>query len=225
MRLTLLPILSGIALLAFGLSAPAATLFDQTVFSVPPDGTLAGTSDVGQDFIRAGRFQISIAGPNPAQGVRWFGVYYNGAAPTNDDFTIAFHTEDTTNGLPDLAPFASYAVGNVSRVSIGLTEADGGLTNGFEYFATIPDTLLDSGTNYWLSIYNSLSGAEYWAWRSATPSLGGAGLDLTPSGQPWVVHDEYAPAFAIESVPEPSTFALLGIVGLWAGGRRWRRKS
>ena len=121
-------------------------MFDQTTLADPlTTSTLAGTSDTGDAIIRAGSFIITQPGPNTARGIRWIGVYYGGSAPIQDNFTIAFHTDLPVENVPVLPAFASYSVGNVTRIPLGLINADGGLRDGYEYFAPIPDTLLSTG--------------------------------------------------------------------------------
>jgi hypothetical protein len=89
--------------------------------------------------------------------------------PAADNFVIFFFED--INGLPDLTPFASYSVGSdVNRVSTGLTileQENQVLRTEFSYVATIPPTLLQAGTPYYLAIWNnpgfSLAG---WSWAS-----------------------------------------------------------
>jgi|TARA_B100000809_G_scaffold171204_1_gene168502 hypothetical protein len=126
--------------------------------------------------------------------------------PAADNFVIFFFED--INGLPDLTPFASYSVGSdVNRVSTGLTileQENQVLRTEFSYVATIPPTLLQAGTPYYLAIWNnpgfSLAG---WSWASgaAGDTVNYIKTAFPTSMFPWTQGNDMSHSFALSDVP------------------------
>ena len=160
----------------------------------------------------------------PVTGINWWGAYTPndqvGSVP--DDFTIRI--------FDDLfAVVANVNVGTVSRVDTGL---DNFLDLSiFAYEATFSPLVLGPGM-YWLSIVNNTVGDlgnERWSWQSTENITGSSGRFRTSSdpiaiNATWDGVTGFDFAFAVTTVPEPGTLALLGI-GLAGMGLARRRKK
>ena len=198
------------------LPAGAAPIVDQLFDSTQP-GALSNQGPADQQVAD----DFSIASLIALGPLTWFGRY-DGAIGTVDptDFTIRIFSDQ--GGMPVEAPFFEI---NVS-VSPTVTGLDFGGSPWFSYSADLGSPVLGTGV-YWLSILESdastpLAGDSLWLWGEtgtvAQRSVRSA--DATP----WTLGSGNNVAFTINSsVPEPSTWLLLGTGVLALGAARKRR--
>jgi hypothetical protein len=169
--------------------------------------------------------------------ITWWGSAPITTATATDSFEVTFHSD--AGGVPaGTAP--SGGIGQHFVTATGLDPDGDGV---FEFTApwTPQDVNLTAGTTYWFSVANASGNS--WTWANpggASPSVGsetfgavvstGVGPNGGPHFGPWNAVSQTAKqdfAFRIDTVPEPSSFALLGLgaVGLVAYRRRKSRRS
>ena len=177
--------------------------------------------------------------------VTWYGSVESG--DTLDQFAIRFYTAN--GAVPSQGAF--YATQMSPTLNFLQTR------NGrdiYEYVAEIGAPNLDSGSDYFLSIYafgtqtdpgadvnNPFPGGNpedpdpnAFQWLQATDVLAGeeAFREFPLTSTSWIstTDDSIGRAFSLETiadpnpVPEPGSIALLSVVGIGAYGRRRRRK-
>lgn len=148
------------------------------------------------------------------RSITWYGSYFPADVfiPLIDDFTIEIYRD--TDGLPAALPFASYAVGDaVNRLDTGMLNDHDAVE--YQYTANIPDTSLEAGTVYHLSIYGNTvqTASSAWIWDSSAPR-GLPDRFRSPVGTgEWIVPQAALHhAFKLHNtrfVPEPITALML----------------
>jgi hypothetical protein len=203
--------------LMYSAGATALIVFDNG----GPDGFRGGWSDVDQGQELADDFVLNAAN-TMINGISWSGSYYSTNTPTAfDSFTFNFYTAD----LPAL-PFLSIDVGsNVTRVDSGIDQALFGL-DIYNFAATFDQIAFAPDVTYYLSIVNNTAGADDdWLWEQSR-SAGNAQFRSNPL-EPWIrANSDFAFALELNSVPLPSSMALviLGLLPLF-GARAHRRNN
>jgi hypothetical protein len=188
-------------------SAQAAVVYDNGV--VVPTSVFG--SDVNFPEYRADNFTLT-AGNTTFNTVSWTGLYASTNTPqATDVFTIQLYAD--SSGLPATTPFATFAVGNaVARTDTGATMF--GSFNLYRYTASIDSTSLTAGQMYWLSVFNNttVDTNDNWHW-GAVSSGDGVAYRLNTSGA-FTSSSNNNVDFTLSnnaSVPEPATFALIGL--------------
>jgi len=148
----------------------------------------------------------------------WWGVQGNSLP---NDFRLTFYN-DTGSGAPQVAPFATVDIGDVSGTDTGLDSNLG--TSILKYDAVFAPLSLSAGTTYWLSITNQISATDAndgWYWIT---SVEGDSSFYFDNGSGWTFTN-FTPgmAFQVTGVPAPASAALFGI-GLAALGVARRRR-
>ncbi len=172
---------------------------------------------------------FSLASPGTVRTVSWRGIYFpTGTPQAVDAFTINFFSESL--GAP-ASLLQSFNVGDaVNRTGSGEFLAS---VEAFDYTADLGSGIaLSGGTTYWMSIFNNttVDPDDSWWWafnpsggNSRYSSDGGVSFPISGSLSLYFILDNEN----LSAVPEPSTFALLGIgsVCMLAVGVRRRRKN
>lgn len=219
-------------------SATTETLYEQTARSslssgyfwnslVDPDGSGAEVAD---------RFTLSDA--SVVSEIGWYGYFaiFSDSLPTNNasDWNIRFY--DGTNGnfiglqtIADTAVDRSF-LGNTDIFHNTLREEH------FRFSSAIAPLSLDAG-DYWMSIqsvnilstdFSPTSGSVF-AWD---PSVDNSADNLSaqrglPSGEFGTVSGDraFSVSGAVLVVPEPSSLAMLSLIGISVGAYRIRRRN
>lgn len=172
------------------------------VFSQAPDPRLGGVRSQPMDFQTADDFLLSI--DVTLTDVHWWGLYTGDPDPApNDNFFIRLFEDDS--GQPANAPFVDEAAVDLQRTLTDFDDVFG--RNVYEYRAFLPTAVeLLGGQKYYLSIINEPS-VDIWQWHRSSDI--GSGFKRFDDTNAWSSINERV-AFEL-AVPEPCTFALLGI--------------
>lgn len=185
----------------------------------------AQVSDTGisPENIRADDFVLSES--ERITEVQWTGLY-SSAQTLSDNFTIAIHSDADSPlagiGLPSDTPLATFQVGSrVNRAFSGFTLGSNSISV-FDYSATI-DFEADSGTRYWLSIYNkSPASNQVFGWASPTPAGGPTTSALRFDGT-WTPDAVDYDFRLVAAVPEPDS--IVGLLSLVVSGMTFRHRE
>jgi hypothetical protein len=197
-----------LAVSAFSASSVQATVVYDNGITTADD---ASQSDVHVSSYRADDFTLS-SGAATFDTVSLSGMYFNGNTPqATDVFTIELFA-DNGSGLPATTALASYAVGNaVNRTDSGTMLFSA--YNIYDYSATIASTALTAGQPYWLSVVNDTTADNNDNWFWARNSGGNAVVRGNTSGTFSLSSSrlDFSLSNNSASVPEPTTFGLLGL--------------
>ena len=191
-----------------------------------PNTSFTG-SDYPSDFVGGqqilDQFKPSVSGA--VTSVTWWGTYRDNSTHT-DDFTFRFYNGFIPGTTPDYSAHAS----NVTRTSTG--QSDGLGYDIYRYTATLSSPWsVTANTTEGFSIVNNVGGfSSGWAWLSSSTSGDGFNFKYRESeGASWTGSSGHV-AFQLNSsdaspVPEPSSFALLGLGGIGLALRAYFRRS
>lgn len=199
----------------------AAVIYDNgspQLVPVPAQGALF--ADQGNGFFNAAADDFILpVGPGLIGDIHWWGTY--GITPGADAFVINIYN-DNAGTVGSLA--AAVSVSSLTRTAT--TDTINGRTM-YSYDAFITPIILTPLTTYWLGISNTSggTGSSAWAWVQSANS-GGNARQYSNSNGTWGNSTNKALAFNLtDTVPEPSTYALLltGIAALTLVRSRRRR--
>jgi hypothetical protein len=190
-------------------TASGALLYDSGVTSTA-SYTVSDASP-GADQLFADDFLLTDL-DYTIERITWRGTYARGESPQADNFTILIHRDQ--GGAPDSAALFVYESVSTSRSGPDAKYV-------FSYNADIPDTALEAGARYWLSIFQVLPVDLRWAWIYQFE--GGDSDERSyyrqEVGEPYSLAIPYRTDFQLlgtSAVPEPSSRALL-VAGLTLG--------
>ncbi len=192
--------------------AGAAIVVSDSAF----DTTDSHTSDFAGSFQNQQARSFSLPANTDIQAVNVWGHYRSGLPA--DNFVVRFFND--VAGVPDTTPFATAAVTSVARVDTGQLAAvvlQPIYAYTFNFSAPVS---LTAGTTYYLSVVNSTSDPERWAWQSGTSgnrhgrSATTAWSVAFPPGPAFALSDTLivAPASGPTSVPALPIWALLALL-------------
>jgi hypothetical protein len=174
---------------------------------------LGNFATVYDNFTIAGSGQISL------DSVHWVGEYFN---PPNQGPITAWTVTiwNDAAGQPGTTFYVQHDQGTDGETFLGNF---GGFPT-YIYWSMLPDVLLNTGTQYWLSVVPDLGFPPQWGWSSGT---GGDGISYQDF---FGVRSQLAAdmAFALDghmvgqTTPEPGTLVMLGtgVLGLAGAIRR-----
>jgi hypothetical protein len=189
--------------LAVAQLAHATTIFDNGT----PDFQNATASDPDSGFIAYDNFVLG--GATTLRSVQWWGIYYSGNNAPADAFTINIFADNA--GQPGSSLTGAMSVSPTRQLT---SDTVLGLWNIYVYNATIPDTILGSGT-YWVSIVNDTTGSvDNWFWATSAAT---GGSSWQNSGPRTIELAFNLSDTAVNTVPEPSSYLLsaAGLVGIF----------
>jgi len=177
-------------------------------------------ADAAWQYYQAGNIFIPTAS-GIANVVDFAGTYWNGgvpvAVPPSDSFTLSLYS--VSSGTPD-SIIASSTLSGLTRTSLGVID---GFT-GYEFsgFLNTPFTL-NSSTSYYLGISDQTTGGSYFSILKTAIS-GSATAEFSHNTNGTFVSRTDSLSFDLKNsaVPEPSTYALLGLgaIGMLMALRR-----
>jgi hypothetical protein len=191
--------------------APAALVFDNITGTSSPGGYVVGEYSSGSDYAIGWSFTVPIGAGGPLFGGS-IGVQY--ASGTNVmDLETANDVGDTVG-----APLASAVITNLPTVL------------GFVNFVMSPGVVLTPGAFYWLlASMPDPNATAYWWTPKIAAAPNGFPEAVSYNGGTWGVGSNERPGqFAIVTIPEPSTWAmvLVGFAGIaWIASRRRRTEA
>lgn len=156
-----------------------------------PANATAYTSDVninnGTNIVVADNFVAGVTGN--INGMCWWGPYLTFAGgfsacatpPTNEGFTINFHTDNA--GLPQNPPFATrnVVIGGANRANSGLTL----ISPVFEFSVSFANVAVTNGTTYWVSVQLNPNQTCEFLWTNS--AIGDNVLARSTNGAAWAV--------------------------------------
>jgi hypothetical protein len=190
----------------------AATIFTTGPYSAAAGAIVSDFSQSATQSAQAIADNFLLSSPSVATKVNWWGLYYLGNTPAQDDFVVRIFAD--AGGSPASLPFSEFVNVNPGRTDTGAS------TSGYKiyaYSALLPSSVsLAANTTYWLSIVNYTPTAAdgQWCWQLATNT--GTLRVRYNDAYPWLLENTRGiTAFNFEGtvVPEPSTGALLTGVG------------
>ena len=217
MKRGLVNLIVGLALLGTcGTSPVFALLCSQPL---DPFGTAYGshneTNPGGLGNFATAYDNFILSSPAQVAYVQWSGAYFNPPeqGPINS-FTISFW--DDNDGQPGSVLTSQIISGNANELVTG--------TAGIYFYSTMLSTPFTAaaGSTYWLSVVADIGFPPQWGWQAGTGGDGVVYQDLLGDRYLYTGADL---AFNLDTttVPEPSTFALLGISVVLFGYARRRR--
>lgn len=216
LRYFAVPLFLSAAYLGLGLSHAQAdfVLYDNGVTTIdfPRWSDRANGQEIADDF--------SLTTDAVVQTIHWSGVYdqNNIVDDTDDNFEILIKIDLDPTGDFNFVTLFSLQTTNANRVDSG---QDFGNLDIFDYQVEVSSLGIDLLANqtYWLSIVNETSSpVGEWAW-SAQANAGRAAFKNNTTQLDWTTFAG-ATDFQINgaAVPEPSSFCLLGGLGLLISG-------
>jgi hypothetical protein len=211
---------AGFALAASATPARADIIFDNGT----PDLTNAFNSDFFNFGFQSADDFVLAPGASTITDLHWWGVYaFTNTPNAADNFTIRIFAD--AGGAPDINPFVSVNVGNVSRTFTGDNVVG---FDVYEYDVDVAPIALAPGTTYWLSIVNDSAnnpGGDGWFWATSD-GLAGNGHQRFGDGVGWdIAGAEFAFNLTGAAIPEPASLAVFGALAAGAFGLRRRPRA
>lgn len=195
-----------------------------------PVTTISHTSDVAETVgkNRQATNAINLAAGQDMLKLTFWGKYEGTATAPTDAFTLQIWGPPSTapGPLTNSDPTNFPLIYN-SRISVARTEyyTGTGTNKWWQYvadFSSSPIPFTKDG-NYFISVVNSTTDDNPWAWTSTTNS--GSDRYNGSTGADWfLVPNGGNLAFTSEHAPEPGSIAVLTISSVGLGFGAWRRR-
>lgn len=149
---------------------------------------------------------LTLTAPAVANHLTWYG---NGRSSAS--FRVRLFADEA--GQPAISPFYDQSLATLTGIALG--------SNIFQFSSPIPDVALNGSTKYWLSIaFIAPRIGDGWNWSFANPGPpGNDGFERRGDLASWQSlyskgwrNQALEYAFTLESVPEPGSFTLAGIL-------------
>lgn len=216
MRLSIFAVALVVALGVVGSVQADPVVYSQPSVFPPTTGRVTGsqndTNPSGFGNFAIGYDNFQFASPTLITGVSWTGAYFD-TQSTVTGFTIGIYS--SVGGEPGSLLFSQFIAGTANETSVG-NDSFGPV---YAYDADISGFLAASGAEYWLSIVADLfydsELITQWGWYEG---MGGDGIsfqDFIHDGTTRT-QDPYDLAFDLtgQVIPEPTSIALFGLLGL-----------
>jgi len=180
--------------------------FSQTQGNIP-----SNTQEIADNFTALDNWTIS--------GVTWHGSYNGSPLPANSNVSFLLRIYSETNGLPAANPLYEQSVLPTYTATTSTSTLF-----GYEFSADLLSPfLLQSGSNYWLSIQDDDTGTPNYIWNGNVLGTGD-GFAVRKAGA-WAasdvtnIYDVTDRAFSLYTVPILPTLwlfgsGLLGLIGI-----------
>ncbi len=186
--------LIGVLLMGFAAVASADLVYEQDLSEIDNYGFMSNIDgDLSAD-------NFSIAETVSIQSIEWFGMYDSAGSGVSDTFDIKIYD------MSGSEQFGAIGLTSAGKTASGVYDAYGAVI--YKYEADVAGWELTAG-EYLISISNGNSDYSDWYWADGT---GGDGISYYLDSGIWTAEDLGADmAFALNSVPVPGSFSLLGL--------------